>query len=227
MKKKIGILGVISAASTTQYYKGITDLYNDRYQNYYYTEIIIYSLDFQYFTDLENEYRMEEYMDYILKGVHTLKKAGADIVIMAANSPHSVFDEIRQRALIPMISIVEATAVRASEQKIKKVLLTGIKYTMQSNFYQNTFKKYEIEVLTPTEEHQNEINSIIFNELAIRHFSSHSRDRLVHIIDSYDVDSVILGCTELPLILSNEHCNIPVLDTLSIHIHAILNYAIK
>jgi aspartate racemase len=227
MKKTIGILGGISAASTIQYYKGITNLYYERYQDYYYPEIIINSLDFQYFTDLENESRIEEYIDYIIKGIHALEKAGADVVIMAANSPHSVFEEVHQSAQVPMISIVESTAIKASEQQLKKVLLTGIKYTMQSHFYQNVFKKYSIEVITPTEDHQNVINSIIFNELAIHHFSTPSRDKLIHIINSNDVDGVILGCTELPLLISHEHCDIPVLDTLSLHIHATLEHAIK
>lgn len=137
MKKKIGIIGGISAASTIHYYKRLTDLYYEKYQDYYYPEILIHSLDFQYFTDLENEHRKEEYIDYIFRKINGLERAGAEVVIMAANSPHSVFKEIEQLVNVPMISIVESTALKAMEKKYAKLLLTGIKYTMQSTFYQD------------------------------------------------------------------------------------------
>lgn len=106
--KKIGILGGISLASTIQYYKTITDLYFQQAGDYYYPEIFIHSLDFQYFTDLEDQNRMEEYRHYILSSLHALKNAGADFGIMAANSPHSVLDDIRDQANLPILSIVDA-----------------------------------------------------------------------------------------------------------------------
>lgn len=204
MKKKIGIIGGISAASTIHYYKRLTDLYYEKYQDYYYPEILIHSLDFQYFTDLENEHRKEEYIDYIFRKINGLERAGAEVVIMAANSPHSVFKEIEQLVNVPMISIVESIALKAMEKKYAKLLLTGIKYTMQSTFYQDIFKQYGPEVITPNEQHQNEINSFIFDELVIQHFSNQTKSRFIEIINNYDVDAVILGCTELPLLLSSD-----------------------
>ncbi|GED15653.1 aspartate racemase [Aneurinibacillus migulanus] len=227
MKKTIGILGGISLASTIQYYKKITDLYYEQYNDYYYPEIRINSLDFQHFTDLENEHRTEEYIDYIAKGIHALEKSGAEFVIMGANSPHSVFNEVVNKINVPMISIVESTAKRATELKLDKVLLTGIKYTMQSNFYQEVFKKYNIDVITPNETHQDEINSIIFDELVINIVSDQTRKRMLDIIQSYDVEGVILGCTELPLLIAQNICPIPVLDTLSLHAKAALDFSLN
>lgn len=227
MKKTIGILGGISLASTIQYYKKITDLYYERYNDYYYPEIRINSLDFQYFTDLENEHRTEEYINYIVKGIHALEKSGAEFVIMGANSPHSVFNEVLNKINVPMISIVESTAKRATELKLGKVLLTGIKYTMQATFYQEVFKKYNIEVITPNEAHQDEINSIIFDELVINIFANKTRKRMLDIIQSYHVEGVILGCTELPLLITQNTCPIPVLDTLSLHAKATLDFSLN
>ena len=226
VKKRIGIIGGISAASTAQYYKTITGMYFEQNHDYYYPEIIIYSLDFQYFTDLENERKTGEYIEYILGAARSLEKAGADFIAMAANSPHSVFEEVSGKAGVPMLSIVEATAKAASARGIKKALLTGIKYTMQSDFYQKGFQKRGIEILVPDESHQNQINDIIFNELVINHISGETRKKFLDIVNSYTVDGIILGCTELPLLISQEHTKLKVLDTLELHCAAILKEAI-
>ncbi len=226
MKKTIGILGGISLASTIQYYRTITDLYYAAKKDYYYPEIIIKSLDFQYFTDLEDQHRTDEYIAYIVSGIQSLERAGADFAIMAANSPHSVFHQVKDKVQLPMISIVETTAKRAARLKLKKVLLTGIKYTMQGSFYQDGFREFGIQVVTPTEEHQDEINAIIFEELVIHKQSDETRSRMLDIIGCYDVEGVILGCTELPLLLEQQHSRLPLLDTLALHARAAIDFAL-
>jgi len=227
LKKKIGIVGGISSASTIQYYRTISDLYFKQFNDYYYPEIIIDSLNFQYFTDLENENKTQEYMDYIVKSANNLEKAGAVFIIMAANSPHSVFEEVEKRTNLPMISIVDTAAKYALKENLKKVLLTGIKYTMQSDFYQKGFNKLGIEVIVPCEEHQNKINDIIFNELVINKFLNETKKEFLGIVDSYDVDGVILGCTELPLLVKQTDTYIKILDTLSLHCDAALQFSIN
>ena len=104
--KKIGILGGISAASTVQYYNKILDLYYEIKKDYYYPEICIESLNFQYFTDFENRNDMDGYKEYIMKGIRNLESAGSDIIIMSANSPHSVFHAIEKEASVPMLSLI-------------------------------------------------------------------------------------------------------------------------
>lgn len=226
MKRKIGILGGISLASTIQYYKTITDMYFEKYSDYYYPEIVINSLDFQYFTDLENEGRTDEYVKYITKGINSLKNAGAEFVIMAANSPHSVLNRISPHVDIPIISIVDAVAKKAVELNFKKVLLTGIKYTMQNSFYQDGFKVNGIKVTTPCEEDQNQINSIIFNELVVNDIKQETKERFKKIIERYDADGIILGCTELPLLLKQCDTNLKLLDSLTLHAKAALEYSL-
>ncbi|MCL2767764.1 MAG: amino acid racemase [Synergistaceae bacterium] len=227
MKKKIGIIGGISSASTIQYYRTITDLYFKQFNNYYYPEIIIDSLDFQYFTDLENENKKQEYIDYIVRSTNNLEKAGAGFIIMAANSPHSVFEEVKKQTNLPMISIVDTAAVYALKNNLKKVLLTGIKYTMQSDFYPKGFNKLGIEVVIPSEEHKSIINDIIFSELVINKFLNETKKQFLGIINSYYVDGVILGCTELPLLVNQNDTNIKLLDTLSLHCDAALQFCIN
>jgi aspartate racemase len=189
--------------------------------------VVIFSLDFQRFTDLEARGDADGYIEYIMEGIRSLEKAGADFIVMAANSPHSVFEEVEEMCRVPMISIVEATAERAEREGMRTLLLTGIKFTMQSTFYQDVFRRRRIEVVTPSDEEQEEINSIIFGELVLGVFREESRRRLLEIVESRDVDGVILGCTELPLIISQEDTNVRLLDTVEIHVDAALELSLS
>ncbi len=227
MAKRIGILGGISHESTIKYYELILQKYYQRYNDYYYPEIVIFSLDFQKFTDFENDEDKTNYIDYINQGIQALEKASVEFILMSANSPHAVFNELAKRANVPMLSIVEATAKNAKNKGMKKVLLLGIKFTMQSTFYQDVFNKLGIEVITPTNDQQDEINSIIFDELVIGIFKEESKKRLFDIISNYEIDGVILGCTELPLVLKQSDSAVPLLDTVEIHAEATLNFSLE
>lgn len=225
--KKIGILGGISSASTLQYYKALHEMFYQQQKNYYYPEMAIESLNFQDFTDLENENRMDEYRHYILVGLENLKRAGADFAIMAANSPHSVLEEIRPAAPLPILSIVDAVGQNAQSLGLKRLLLTGIRYTMQRTFYQQRLQKYGIEVITPTSNEQDEINEIIFSELVLDVVTSASKKRFLQIIDGHPADGVVLGCTELPQLISQNDVSVPLLNSLQLHCAAALKYAIE
>ncbi len=223
--KKIGIVGGISSASTIHYYRTLHDLYYKKYQNYYYPEMVIDSLNFQYFTDLENQNKMDEYRHYIISSFRHLERCGADFAIMAANSPHSILEDIRSDVQIPVLSIVDAIGKRAKKLGHKKLLLTGIGYTMRSSFYQEGLLKYGIQIIVPTTEEQELINQIIFSELVINLISESSQKAFLRIISSYPVDGVILGCTELPQLLSQSDTNISLLNSLEIHCEETLKYA--
>jgi aspartate racemase len=227
MTKRIGILGGISAESTAEYYTCITRGYYARRGDDHYPEIVIYSLDFRHFTDFEDNGNCTGYIAYIMTGIRALERAGAEFILMSANSPHSVFDEVEALANVPMLSIVKATAERAGGMGLKRLLLLGIKYTMQSTFYQDTCRDMGIEVVTPVEPEQDEINRIVFEELARGIFRQESKQRLLQIIARYPVDGVILGCTELPLILKAPDAAIPLLDTVELHTQAVLDYALS
>jgi aspartate racemase len=225
-KKRIGILGGISYESTIRYYELILENYFQKCGDHYYPEIVIFSLDFQRFTDYEDTRDMEAYIQYIMEGIHSLESADVDFILMAANSPHSVFSEIEEKSLVPLLSIVQVTAEKAASEGRKSLLLLGISYTMQSTFYQQACAEWGIEVKTPTEREQDIINRIIFDELVIGIFSKESKQELLNIISRYEVDGVILGCTELPLLITQQDSSIPLYDTLEIHADAALDYAL-
>lgn len=219
--KKIGILGGISSASTIDYYSEILNLYYNIKQDYYYPEITIESLDFQYFTDLEDQNQMEEYVGYIINGIKNLEKTGCDIIIMAANSPHSVLSSVRKEISTPIVSIVESVRDFALRKHMKKLLLTGIKYTMEHSFYQTEFQKYGIELIVPNKIEREKINAIIFDELSRGIITTISQNEFQRIIKKYlegsKIDGVILGCTELPALVGNLIQPVPFINSLELH----------
>jgi len=225
--KRIGILGGMSYESTIKYYDLILQKYYDRYQDYYYPEILIYSLNFQKVIDYELGDDEGIYVKYLMTGINSLQNGGADYIVMAANSPHAVYDKLVQKSKVPILSIVEATAEKAQQKKLKKLLLLGIKFTMQSSFYQEFFAKSGMEVITPSDSEQDIINKIIFDELVIGKFTKESKNKLLKIVNDYDVDAVILGCTELPLILQQNDTNVILLDTVDLHVEAALKYCLN
>ncbi len=226
MAKRIGILGGISHESTAAYYTRLHHKYYEKHGNFYYPEVVIYSLDFQKFTDMEDQNRTAEYIDYILSGIIGLHKAGADFALMSANSPHAVFPEVSARSPLPMLSIVDGTIHRAETLGLEKLLLLGIRFTMQKNFYAGPGLDRGIEVVTPSAADQTLVNEVIFSELVVGKIRESSRARLVELISSYEVSGAILGCTELPLLLSDQDCELPLLDTMDLHVQAALDHAL-
>jgi aspartate racemase len=224
--KRIGIIGGISHASTIKYYEFILKKYFAKNRDYHYPELVIFSMDLAKLTGFENRGDLDGYVRYLVKAVESLQKAGADFILIAANSPHSVFDIVQKQAKVPLISIVEITAKEAEIWGLKKLLLTGIKYTMQSPFYKDVFAKHGLEVVTPSEDEQNVINDVIFKELVLGIIKDDTRQRLLDIINKYEVDGVILGCTELSMILNQEDTSLKLLNTLELHARAALDFAV-
>ena len=227
MSKRIGILGGISAESTLRYYDRIIKGYFERRRDYYYPEVVIFSLNFQRFTDLEDRGDRDGYVAEIMSGVRALERAGAEFVVMAANSPHAVFEEVEGLSNVPLLSIVNVTAEHAGRMGLRKLLLLGIKFTMQSSFYQDGCREYGIEITVPAGEDQDRINRIIFEELARGIVRDGSMEELLGVIKRRPADGVILGCTELPLILRQEDSPVPLLDTLELHAAAALDFSLS
>ena len=205
--KKIGILGGISAASTVQYYNKILDLYYEIKKDYYYPEICIESLNFQYFTDFENRNgHGRTIRKYIMKGIaQSGIRPAPDIIHKCQQILHIPYSNaIEKEASVPMLSIVDSVGKYARKNKMKKLLLTGIKYTMQGSFYRDELKSQGIEVISPSDGDQDIINHIIFDELARNNIKASSQERFLSIVEKYSarysLDGVILGCTELPML---------------------------
>jgi aspartate racemase len=189
--------------------------------------VVIFSLDLAKLVGFEERGDIDGYIRYLASGIKYLEKAGAEFILIAANSPHAVFDILEKKATVPLISIVEITALEAKRLKMKKLLLIGIKHTMQSPFYRDVFAKHGMEVITPSDKEQEEINEIIFKELVLGIRKSKTRNKLLDIIDNYDEDGVILGCTELSLAVNQEDTKIKLLNTLELHALAALDFSLK
>ncbi|MFX0032355.1 MAG: aspartate/glutamate racemase family protein [Candidatus Hodarchaeota archaeon] len=221
---RVGLLGGMSYESTLKYYQLFLERYYDKVRNYSYPEVVIFSLNFQKVIDYELGNKPKEYVDYLMEGINSLQNAGVKFIFMAANSPHAVYEDLKKQTKVPILSIVTATAERARKENMKKLLLLGIKFTMQSTFYKDEFEKFGMGVITPLNHEQDVIDKIIFDELVIGFFKQESKQKLLGIIRKYKVDGVILGCTELPLILQQRDTVIKLLDTMDIHINYALDY---
>jgi aspartate racemase len=226
--KRIGILGGMSYESTIKYYNLILQKYFEKFNDYNYPEIVIFSLNFQKVIDYEVNGDFQNYIYYLMSGINALEKSGASFIVMAANSVHAIYEDLQKLSKLPILSIVKATAEKANQENMENLLLLGIKFTMQSTFYHDYFKKLNIDVITPSDDDQEIIDKIIFDELVLGCFKQESKMKLVNIIEKFaDIDGVILGCTELPLILTQKDTEKILLDTIELHIEATLDFYLK
>lgn len=225
--KTVGIIGGIGPESTVEYYRLIVASYRERKQDGSYPSIIINSIDLTKMLDLIEANELAKVADYLVREVEKLAGAGADFGLLAAGTPHIVFDEIRRLSSIPLLSIVEATCKAAQELVLKKVGLFGTRFTMQGHFYTNVFSRQGIALAVPDEDEQAYIHDKYFGELVKGIILPETRERLLTIVDQMKeqvgIEGLILGGTELSLILRDEHARgIPVLDTTRIHVKAIV-----
>jgi aspartate racemase len=228
--KTIGMIGGIGPESTIDYYKRLLDGTRKRYPGGRSPSIIINSIDLQKGLDLLGANRLSELTEYIVPEVIRLKGAGADFGFLAANSPHIVFDDIARRSPIPLISIVEATCAEAKARGFKKLGLLGTRFTMEGQFYPEVFAREGIALAVPRAEERDYVHDKYLNELIPGKFLPQTRDGLLAIArrlrDEEGIEALILGGTELPLILTDSSVlGIPYLDTTQIHVEAILAYA--
>ncbi|MBU1014730.1 MAG: amino acid racemase [Bacteroidetes bacterium] len=225
--KKIGILGGIGHYTTIEYYARLMDLYKKQYNNLDYPEIVIYSLSHGKFKQYEDHQEIDKYLNYLSEGIDGLINSGAEIIALAANSPHRVINELRDRFNLPIISAIDSAFNEAKRLNIKKGLLLGIKFTMQSSFYQEQFSKGSIELIIPSTEDQEIVNDIIFNRLINgQEIDQVSKDSILNMISRYPVDGVILGCMRLPVFFNAETIvGTTLVNTLDKHIEDILESA--
>jgi aspartate racemase len=225
--KKIGIVGGIGPASTVDYYKGIVDGYRAKTSKGY-PKIIIDSLDLDEMYDLVANKVWDEFTSRLVNSIKTLAAGGADFAIMAANTAHIVFAEISRQSPLPLLSIVDETCKYAQKNDCKRVIIFGTAFTMSSGLYTDAFAKYDIAAHVPSEADQATIHSIIFPNLQDGIVLPEEKEKILEIakrmIADKDADALILGCTELPLIIKDEDLDILVLDTTQIHIDAVLDF---
>jgi aspartate racemase len=225
--KKIGLIGGLGPEATVDYYKEIIKAFSVENEDLNYPEIIVYSVNMSEFIGLMKQKEYENATSYLLNRIENLKLAGADFAAITANTPHLLFDELEKKSPLPLISIVEATCREALKRNLKKPGLFGTEFTMNASFYPDEFKKLAIDVIIPNQSQKEVINQKLFSEIELGIFKDETRNLLIDIIqkmvDDQQIDSIILGCTEFPLILkSPDYCGIPVLNTTRIHVNEIV-----
>jgi aspartate racemase len=230
LHKKIGIIGGLSPESTVSYYLHITRSYVEKFADYGYPEIIIYSENLQQYHQWRDENRWDLITNDLIKAANKLASAGADIGLIATNTMHKVFNQVQKEVPLPLINLIATTADDIHSQGIEKVALLGTKFTMSESFYIDGLNERGISVLVPTPEDQTCIHQIIVNELVRGIISEKSKQQyldVIHKLKQQGAQAVILGCTEIPLLIKQEDCDITVIDTATIHAEAALLSAIN
>src|SRR5882724_2199638 len=225
--KTVGIIGGIGPESTIEYYRLIIAAYREQRSDESNPSIIINSVDVDRLLRWMGANELNAVTEYLAAEIDRLARAGADFGALAANTPHIVFDELSRRSAIPLISIVNATCDETQSRGLKRVALLGTRFTMQGRFYPDVFSQAGITLVVPRADEQAYIHEKYTGELLRNVFLPETRDRLLAIVDrmkdSDNVEAVILGGTELPLILRDpEHNGVPFLDTTRIHVNRIV-----
>jgi aspartate racemase len=221
--KTLGIVGGIGPESTIEYYRFILDGCRKRVTDGREPHIVIDSIDVNRAIAMLDLNDLAGVAGYLGESVDRLARADADVALMAANTPHIVFDEVQQRSPIRLISIVEAACDHAKRLGLKRLALLGTGFTMRARFYPDVFAREGLELVTPSDAEKSLIHSKYINELLKNQFRPETRDAMLAVIDRMRradrIDGVILAGTELPLLLrGTEPAGLPFLDTTMIHV---------
>ncbi len=228
--KKIGIVGGLSPESTIYYYRYITHRYTQQFGDFGYPNIIIYSVTFQEHVDWGKAGNWKAIEDNLVNALLSLEKAQADFAVIATNTMHYIYDALVMRTSITILNLLEAVAEYAENLQVKKLALLGTKFTMTSDFYPKTLSKVGVETIIPDPVDKKIIHDIIFKELIRGIITNESRNKYLKIINGLvdkGAEGVILGCTEIPLLITHDDLKIHVLDSSKIHAEAALKYALE
>ncbi|NVN99914.1 MAG: amino acid racemase [Geobacteraceae bacterium] len=225
--KLIGIIGGLGPESTVDYYKSIIASFRME-GSLTAPEIVIYSVDLEEVLALVSRQEWGRLTCLLVAKIKALHRAGVDFAVISANTPHIVFDEIQANSPLPLLSIVSATLDKTTELGLKKVGLLGTRFTMESNFFLPQFSARGVSVVVPSATDQDYIHDKLMTEIELGIITDETRKGLLAVIArmiaSDEIDGVILGCTELPLILDKGDFGIPFLNTTAIHVESIVNY---
>lgn len=224
----VGIIGGIGPESTIEYYRKIVSSYLEHNSNRNYPQVIINSINMTKMLDLVGKGELEAVTDYLATEVRRLEASGADFGVIASNTPHIVFDEVRKQSQLPLISIVEAACQKILKAELTKVALLGTEFTMKGEFYDKVLSENGIEVITPDDADQHFVHQKYMGELVKGIVLDSTRVGLIDVIEKmkqvHRVQGLILGGTELSLILQpNDVPDIHIFDTTEIHVESIVN----
>ena len=225
--KKAGLIGGISWVSTMDYYKFINEGVNAKLGGLNFAELLIYSLNFG---DIQ-EKSWDNSFDILLNACERMKKAGAESIVLCANTAHLFADDLQKKLDLPVINIVTETAKAINKTGLKKAGLLGTKFTMEMDFYRRKLEEYGLEVLIPEkQETRDYIQYTLKEELGIGFINPETKKEYINIVAELaenGAECIILGCTEIPMLIGQDDITIPVFDTTKIHSKAIVDYILS
>jgi aspartate racemase len=233
--KTIGIIGGVSWVSSIEYYRLMNEMVRDELGGLHSAKILMFSVEFGEFSKEERQADLGNWKplrETMIDAAQRLERGGADFIVIASNTMNSTADMISEEVMIPVLHIADATGEKVKESGMKTVALLGTTYTMEQDFYRGRLeKKYGLKVVVPNKDEREYINTVIFDELCAGKFNDGARDGYLKIIDRLvkeeGVEGIILGCTEIPLLIKQKDVSVPVFDTTAIHAEAAVRYALR
>lgn len=227
--KTMGLIGGMSWESTTEYYKVINQTVKKELGGLHSAKCLMYSVDFQEIEECQSNSNWNKSGEILAEAALALEKAGADFIVICTNTMHKVIDLVKQSIHIPILHIADVTAQALLEDGIDTIALLGTKYTMEQNFYKQRLIANHINVIIPEENDRTMINNIIYDELCLGQIKPESKQHFLSIIDKMNqkhAQAIILGCTEIGLLVKQADTDIPLYDTSYIHAHSAAMYAL-
>ena len=228
--KTIGLIGGMSWESTVPYYEIINEGIKEKLGGLHSAKIILYSVDFYEIEKCQSKGEWDKSAEILSNAAISLEKAGADFIVICTNTIHKVAHKIKKNITIPILHIAEVTAHEIKGKSIDRIGLLGTKYTMEQEFYKNKLIDNNIDVIIPDEEERRMINDIIYNELCLGIISEESKRKFLSVVESFKkkgAQGVILGCTEIGLLINKDDTDVEVFDTTIIHAEKAALYAIE
>lgn len=227
--KTIGLIGGTSWVSTVDYYRYLNKLANERRGGLNYAQVLLYSVNFNDVKSLADAGDWDN-LGSLLSGIaRKLENAGAESILLCANTIHIVAERVEENISIPLIHITDATAREILQQGLKKVALLGTKFTMDNDFYRDRLARFEIETVIPDDAERDFIHRSIFEELGKDIFTAETKRKYIEIIENLKArgaEGVIFGCTEIPMLLTPEDSPVPSFDTTFLHAKAAVEFAL-
>jgi aspartate racemase len=228
--KTIGLIGGMSWESSVLYYCMINEEVKNRLGGLHSAKCILYSVNFEEIARYQAENNWNKAGAVLGEVAYSLEKSGADFILICTNTMHKVIDLIKEKITIPILHIADATASQISKQGINSVGLLGTKYTMEQDFYISRVKSHNIDVIVPDQDDRERVNKVIFDELCVGVVNGKSKDYYLQVIDRLvqnGAKGIILGCTEIGLLIKQEDVAVPLFDTALIHAIEAVNKALE
>jgi len=224
------MIGGMSWESSAEYYRLMNEEVKQQLGGLHSAKCILYSVDFQEIEHYQAKGEWSKAGQVLAEAAQSLESAGAEFIVICTNTMHKVIDIITEKITIPILHIADATANQIEKASLQKVALLGTKYTMEQDFYRARVEGFGIEVLVPLAEERTEVNRIIYEELCLGKIEQTSKDYYLQVIENLvqlGAQGIVLGCTEIGLLIKQEDVNVPVFDTTLLHAQAAVNMAIQ